>query len=37
METELNSILATEFCQVLLAPVYEAYGDEKAKLLGDIK
>ena len=31
---EINAILAEEFCQDLLAPVIEAYEDEKARLLG---
>ena len=30
----INSILADEFCKDLLAPVVEAYEDEKARLLG---
>ena len=30
----LNGILAEEFCQDLLTPVYQAYEDEKAKILG---
>ena len=32
---EINNILAKKFCQNLLAPVYEAYEDEKARILGD--
>ena len=31
---EINAILAAEFCQELLAPVVEAYADEKARILG---
>ena len=31
---EINAILAAEFCQDLLAPVVEAYEDEKARILG---
>ena len=30
---EINAILAAEFCQDLLAPVVEAYEDEKARIL----
>ena len=30
---EINAILAAEFCQELLAPVVEAYEDEKARIL----
>ena len=33
---EINAILAEEFCQELLAPVVEAYEDEKARVFGDI-
>ena len=32
---EINAILAAEFCQALLAPVVEAYQDEKARILGN--
>ena len=32
---ELNAILAEEFCAELLAPVFEAYAVEKAKILGE--
>ena len=32
---EINAILAEEFCQELLAPVVEAYEDEKARILED--
>ena len=31
---EINAILAAEFCQDLIAPVVEAYADEKARILG---
>ena len=33
---EINAILAAEFCHDLLAPVVEAYENEKARILGDI-
>ena len=33
---EINAILAAEFCQDLLAPVVEAYEDEKARILGSV-
>ena len=33
---ELNSILAEDYCQDLLAPVVEAYEDEKARILGEV-
>ena len=32
---EINAILAKEFCADLLAPVYEAYEAEKARILGE--
>lgn len=32
---ELNAILAEEFCAELLAPVFEAYAAEKARILGE--
>ncbi len=32
---ELNAILAEEFCADLLAPVFEAYAAEKARILGE--
>ena len=32
---EINAILAEEFCQELLAPVVEAYEDEKARILAN--
>ena len=31
---EINAILAAEFCQALLAPVVEAYQDERDRVLG---
>ena len=31
---EINAILAAEFCQDLLAPVVEAYQDERDRILG---
>ena len=31
---EINAILAAEFCQALLAPVVEAYQDERDRILG---
>ena len=31
---EINAILAAEFCQALLAPVVEAYENEKVRILG---
>ena len=31
---EINAILAAEFCQELLAPVVEAYEDERDRILG---
>ena len=34
VKAEIDGILAAEFCQVLLAPVVEAYEDEKARILG---
>ena len=33
---EINAILAAEFCQDLLAPVVEAYENEKVRILGKI-
>ena len=33
---EINAILADTFCVELLAPVYEVYEDEKARILGEI-
>ena len=33
---EINAILAEEFYTDLLAPVYEVYEDEKARILGDV-
>ena len=32
---EINAILASEFCQELLAPVVAAYEDEKARILAE--
>ena len=32
----IDDILATEFCEVLLAPAVFAYEDEKARILGDV-
>ena len=34
IKAEIDGILAAEFCQDLLAPVVEAYEDEKARILG---
>ena len=34
VKAEIDGILAAEFCQALLAPVVEAYADEKARILG---
>lgn len=33
---DINNILAKEFCADLVAPVYEAYEDEKARILGTV-
>ena len=33
VKAEIDGILAAEFCQELLAPVVEAYEDEKARIL----
>ena len=35
VKAEIDGILAAEFCQALLAPVYEAYEHEKARILGE--
>ena len=35
VKAEIDGILAAEFCQDLLAPVVEAYEDEKARILGE--
>ena len=35
VKAEIDGILAAEFCQALLAPVVEAYQDEKARILGN--
>ena len=32
----LNDILAEKFCRELLAPVYQAYEDEKSRILGEV-
>ena len=32
---DINSILSKEFCSDLIAPVFEAYEDEKARILGE--
>ena len=34
--SEINEVLAAEFCQDLLAPVVEIYEDEKARILGNV-
>ena len=34
VKAEIDGILAAEFCQALLAPIVEAYADEKARILG---
>ena len=34
VKAEIDGILAAEFCQVLLAPVVEAYQDERDRILG---
>ena len=36
VKADIDGILAAEFCQELLAPVVEAYEDEKARLLGSV-
>ena len=36
VKAEIDGILAAEFCQALLAPVVEAYADEKARILGSV-
>ena len=33
---DINNILAREFCSDLVAPVYAAYEDEKARILGSV-
>ena len=35
VKAEIDGILAAEFCQELLAPVVEAYEDEKVRILAD--
>ena len=36
VKAEIDGILASEFCQELLAPVVEAYEKEKARILGKV-
>ena len=36
VKAEIDGILAAEFCQDLLAPVVEAYENEKARILGKV-
>ena len=36
IKAEIDGILAAEFCQDLLAPVVEAFEDEKARILGNV-
>ena len=36
VKADIDGILAAEFCQALLAPVVEAYQDEKARILGSV-
>ena len=36
IKAEIDGILAAEFCQNLLAPVVEAYENEKARILGKV-
>ena len=36
VKADIDGILAAEFCQELLAPVVEAYEDEKARILGKV-
>ena len=36
VKADIDGILAAEFCQALLAPVVEAYEDEKARILGNV-
>ena len=35
VKAEIDSILAAEFCQELLAPVVQQHEDEKARILGE--
>ena len=35
VKAEIDGILAAEFCQALLAPVVEAYADERDRILGN--
>ena len=34
VKAEIDGILAAEFCQAVLAPVVEAYQDERDRILG---
>ena len=36
VKADIDSILAAEFCQELLAPVDAAYEDEKARIMGEV-
>ena len=36
VKADIDGILAAEFCQALLAPVVEAYEDEKDRILGSV-
>ena len=36
VKADIDSILATEFCQELLAPVDAAYEHEKARIMGGV-
>ena len=36
VKVAIEEVIAAEFCQALLAPVYEAYEDEKARILGKV-
>ena len=36
VKADIDGILAAEFCQALLAPVVEAYENEKARILGSV-
>lgn len=37
VKSEIDSIIAEEFSQDLLAPIVAAYEDEEARILGDRK
>ena len=37
VKVAIEEVIADEFCQDLLAPVVEAYEDEKARILADIR